>query len=60
MTDAIAVQLRTKKLLAHAFEGMRYDCGSKAGFIRATVDYALEHEELRGDLLRYFETIKNV
>ena len=60
LTDAIAVQLRTKKLLAHAFEGVRYDCGSRAGFIRATVDYALEHEDLRDGLLRYFETIKNV
>jgi UTP--glucose-1-phosphate uridylyltransferase len=59
LTDAIAVQLNRQPLLAHAFEGVRYDCGSRQGFIRATVDYALEHEELRDDLLSYFETIKD-
>jgi UTP--glucose-1-phosphate uridylyltransferase len=59
LTDAIAVQLQSRPLLAHAFEGVRYDCGSRQGFIRATVDYALEHEELREDLLAYFETVKN-
>lgn len=57
LTDAIAVQLKTQPLLAHAFDGVRYDCGSRQGFVRATVDYALEHEELRDDLLSYFATI---
>jgi UTP-glucose-1-phosphate uridylyltransferase len=33
-------------------------CGSRQGFIRATVDYALEHEELRDDLMSYFEIVK--
>jgi len=60
LTDAIAVQLASQPLLAHAFEGVRYDCGSRQGFIRATVDYALEHEELRDDLLAYFETAKDL
>lgn len=58
LTDAIAVQLATRPLLAHAFEGVRYDCGSRQGFIRATVDYALEHDELRADLLAYFDSVK--
>ena len=59
LTDAIAVQLGSQPLLAHAFEGVRYDCGSRQGFIRATVDYALEHDELREDMLAFFETAKN-
>ena len=59
LTDAIARLLENKPLLAHAFEGVRYDCGSRQGFIRATVDYALEHADLRDDLLSYFETVKN-
>jgi UTP--glucose-1-phosphate uridylyltransferase len=59
LTDAIAVQLQSKPLLAHAFEGVRYDCGSRQGFIRATVDYALEHDDLREDLLAYFDTVKD-
>lgn len=55
LTDAIAVQLATQPLLAHAFDGVRYDCGSRHGFIKATIDYALEHEELREDLLAYLK-----
>ena len=60
LTDAIARLLENKPLLAHAFEGVRYDCGSRQGFIRATVDYALEHADLRDDLLCYFETVKKL
>jgi len=60
LTDAIARLLESKPLLAHAFEGVRYDCGSRQGFIRATVDYALEHADLRDDLLSYFETVKKL
>ncbi|NOR19644.1 MAG: UTP--glucose-1-phosphate uridylyltransferase GalU [Xanthomonadales bacterium] len=59
LTDAIAVQLASQPLLAHAFEGVRYDCGSRQGFIRATVDYALEHDELRDDLLAYFDRARD-
>jgi len=59
LTDAISRLLENKPLLAHAFEGDRYDCGSRQGFIRATMDYALEHADLRDDLLRYFETVTN-
>jgi len=58
LTDAISKLLERKPMLAHAFKGVRYDCGSRKGFIRATVDYALEHEDLRADLLSYFERIK--
>jgi UTP--glucose-1-phosphate uridylyltransferase len=60
LTDAIAAQLNSQPLLAHAFDGVRYDCGSRQGFIRATVDYALEHDELRDDLLAYIDTVKGL
>jgi UTP--glucose-1-phosphate uridylyltransferase len=59
LTDAIALQLASKPMLAHAFEGVRYDCGSRHGFIRATVEYALGHEDLRADMLAYFNTPKD-
>jgi len=59
LTDAIASLLGSQPLLAHAFDGVRYDCGSRQGFIRATVDYALEHADLREDLLAYFDTVKS-
>jgi UTP--glucose-1-phosphate uridylyltransferase len=57
LTDAISLQLKSHPLLAYAFEGVRYDCGSRRGFIRATVDYALEHDDLRDDLLAYFASV---
>ncbi len=57
LTDAIAAQLASQPLLAHAFEGVRYDCGSRTGFIKATVDYALEHADIRDDLLAHFATL---
>mgnify|MGYP001826861316 FL=1 len=60
LTDAISRLLESNKLLAHPFEGVRYDCGSRHGFIQATVDYALEHDDLRGDMLRYFDTVKHL
>lgn len=59
LTDAISRQLNSKPLLAHAFEGVRYDCGSRHGFIRATIDYALEHDDLRDDMLAYFDTLRD-
>lgn len=59
LTDAISKLLGHKPLLAHAFSGVRYDCGSRHGFIRATVDYALEHDDLRDDMLRYFDSVKD-
>jgi UTP--glucose-1-phosphate uridylyltransferase len=55
LTDAIAALLPSQPVLAHAFSGVRYDCGSRQGFIRATVDYAFEHAELRADLLAHFK-----
>ena len=60
LTDAISRQLNSKPLLAHAFEGVRYDCGSRQGFIRATVDYALEHDDLRDDMLAYLDTLRDL
>jgi len=58
LTDAIAALLADEPLLAHAFEGVRYDCGSRKGFIKATVDYALEHADLRADLLAHFDRLE--
>lgn len=60
LTDAISRLLQSKPMLAHAFEGVRYDCGSRQGFIQATVDYALEHADLRQELLSYFEKVKGL
>lgn len=46
LTDAIAKLLNRQQVLAYEFEGIRYDCGSKLGYLDATIDYALKHPEL--------------
>jgi UTP--glucose-1-phosphate uridylyltransferase len=55
LTDAIEKLLHDEQVLAYRFEGRRYDCGSKLGYLQATVEYALKHPELRDDFLDYLE-----
>jgi len=45
LTDGIARLLNEERVLAYRFEGRRYDCGSKLGYLEATVDFGLKHEE---------------
>ncbi|MDO4640314.1 MAG: UTP--glucose-1-phosphate uridylyltransferase GalU [Neisseria sp.] len=45
LTDAIAQLLKQETVLAYAFEGTRYDCGSKLGYLEATLAYGLKHAE---------------
>ncbi len=52
LTDGIAKLLERQQVLAYEFEGRRYDCGSKLGYLEATVDYALKHPELAQDFAR--------
>lgn len=47
LTDAIAQLLKHEPVYALAFRGQRYDCGSKAGFVQATLDVAMEDNNLR-------------
>ncbi|UOO76098.1 UTP--glucose-1-phosphate uridylyltransferase GalU [Neisseria sp. Dent CA1/247] len=51
LTDGIARLLDHEFVLAHAFEGTRYDCGSKIGYLEATLAYGLKHPET-GDAFR--------
>jgi len=46
LTDAIAALLRDEPVVAYPFKGKRYDCGSKLGYLEATVEYGLAHPEL--------------
>ncbi|OQX31582.1 MAG: UTP--glucose-1-phosphate uridylyltransferase [Candidatus Sedimenticola endophacoides] len=46
LTDGIASLMQEESVMAYAFKGRRYDCGSKLGYLQATVDYALKHEHL--------------
>lgn len=45
LTDAIAKLLEYEPVLAHAFDGVRYDCGSKIGYLEATLAFGLKHPE---------------
>lgn len=56
LTDAIAMLLEEREVLAYEFTGKRFDCGSKLGYLQATVEYALAHEELGDEFRRYLET----
>lgn len=51
LTDAIAALLEEEPVLAYEFTGTRYDCGSKLGYLKATMDYGLKHPEV-GDVFR--------
>lgn len=46
LTDAIAELIKHETVLCFRFAGQRYDCGSKFGFIQATIEYGLDHPEL--------------
>lgn len=46
LTDAISDLLQHEMVLAHAFSGQRYDCGSKLGYLQATLAYGCKHPEV--------------
>jgi len=56
LTDAIAKLLQNEPVYALRFQGRRYDCGSKLGYLEASIAYALKHPELSHDFKRMLET----
>ena len=58
LTDAIAMLLEQEQVLAFEFEGKRYDCGSKLGYLQANVEYGLKHPELKSDFSKYLTSIR--
>lgn len=57
LTDAIASLLQDEQVLAYEFQGKRYDCGSKIGYLEATVEYALKHDELSAEFRTYLQNL---
>ncbi len=53
LTDAIAALLEEDRVLAYAFKGTRYDCGSKLGYLQAMVAYGRKHPEVGKDFERF-------
>jgi UTP--glucose-1-phosphate uridylyltransferase len=56
LTDAIARLLQEERVTAYEFKGQRFDCGSKLGYLKATVEFALQHPELQDDFKAYLES----
>lgn len=59
LTDAIARLLQESLVLAYRFQGKRYDCGSKLGYLEATVQYALKHPELGQEFKKYLLSLES-
>ena len=57
LTDAIAALLEDEPVLAYPFQGRRYDCGSKLGYLQATVEYGLKHDDLGEDFAAYLREL---
>lgn len=55
LTDGIAALLAEETVMAYQFAGTRYDCGSKLGYLQATVELGLKHPEVKEDFARFLE-----
>ena len=58
ITDAISDLLHDQEVYGYEFEGKRFDCGSKSGYLKATVEYAIEHKEVSKDFRKYLKNLK--
>jgi len=57
LTDAVAALLAEEPVIAYPFQGKRYDCGSKLGYLEATVEYGLAHPELGASFADYLRQV---
>lgn len=57
LTDAISELNKIEAVYAYDFEGTRYDVGEKMGFIQTTIEFALQREDLRSDLITYLSEV---
>jgi UTP--glucose-1-phosphate uridylyltransferase len=58
LTDGIAALLGEADVLAHEFDGVRYDCGSKLGYLQANVQLGLKHAEVGAAFGRYLRGLR--
>ena len=57
LTDGIARLMQREPVYAFEFEGKRYDCGNKLGYLQATVEFGLKHPSLGADFARYIKEL---
>ncbi|MFC7287083.1 UTP--glucose-1-phosphate uridylyltransferase GalU [Herminiimonas glaciei] len=58
LTDGIAALMQAEKVLAYRYDGQRYDCGSKLGYLKAMVAMGLKHPETGAGFTEYLKTLK--
>jgi UTP--glucose-1-phosphate uridylyltransferase len=58
LTDSLKLLLRSRPIYAYKFEGKRYDAGDKLGFLKATVEFALQRHDLGGPFKEYLKSLK--
>lgn len=58
LTDALARLIDDEPVLGYRFDGVRHDCGSKIGYLQATVSYALQHPEVGEAFARYLDSTR--
>lgn len=57
LTDGIASLLQEEHVFAYEFDGVRYDCGSKLGYLQANLAYALKHPEVGADVRKFLRKL---
>lgn len=58
LTDGIKQLLASESVYAYRFDGVRYDCGSKLGYLKATINYGLKDQEINSDFAEYLRKLK--
>ena len=56
LTDGIASLMKKESVYAYSYKGVRYDCGSKLGYLKATVEFALKHKEVANEFRAYLDS----
>lgn len=57
LTDAIASLLKQEQVLAYQFQGTRYDCGSKIGYLKATIAFAMKHPDVSEEFIAHLRRV---
>ena len=55
LTDAIKLLMEKEDVFAYSFKGKRYDAGDKTGYVKAIIDFALEKEDLKAEIVQYLQ-----
>lgn len=58
LTDAIADLLTEEQVYAYEFDGIRYDCGSKLGYLQANVELGMKHPEIGVEFTQYLKNLE--